>query len=141
MSNIYVPPGSTPAIAAERNYRRIESTRQLAAYDHKLTERQTQIPGLLFQALRILRRQDQQYGNRLARLAPLFLRRRGLEILVFPRPRKNPDRDGFDLALAQSLGVRSIPMLLFFKDGALRDQVVGTVSKSTLVARLEALAA
>ena len=43
--------------------------------------------------------------------------------------------------LAQSLGVRSIPTLLFFKDGALRDQVVGTVSKSTLVARLEALAA
>jgi thioredoxin 1 len=43
--------------------------------------------------------------------------------------------------IAQRFDVRSIPTLLFFKDGELRDQVVGTVPKSTLLARLEALAA
>lgn len=53
MSNLFVPPGSTPAIAQERNYRRIESTRQLAAYDHQFTDRQTQIPGVLFAAYRL----------------------------------------------------------------------------------------
>jgi thioredoxin 1 len=44
-------------------------------------------------------------------------------------------------ALAASFGVRSIPTLLFVKDGKLRDQVVGTAPKASLVARLEALAA
>jgi thioredoxin 1 len=43
--------------------------------------------------------------------------------------------------LAAAFGVRSIPMLAFVKEGKLRDQVVGTVPKSTLLARLEALAA
>ena len=43
--------------------------------------------------------------------------------------------------IAQRFGVRSIPTLLFFKDRKLRDQVVGTVRKSALLARLEALAA
>jgi len=43
--------------------------------------------------------------------------------------------------LAAAFGVRSIPMLAFVKDGQLRDQVIGTAPKATLVARLEALAA
>jgi thioredoxin 1 len=43
--------------------------------------------------------------------------------------------------LAASFGVRSIPTLLFVKDGKLRDQIVGTAPKAQLVARLEALAA
>jgi thioredoxin 1 len=43
--------------------------------------------------------------------------------------------------LAASFGVRSIPMLVFVKDGKWRDQVVGTVPKSALLSRLEALAA
>ena len=43
--------------------------------------------------------------------------------------------------LAANFGVRSIPTLLFVKDGKLRDQVVGTAPKATLVSRLEALAA
>ncbi len=52
-NNIVVPPGVSAEIAAERNYRRIESERQLSAYDHRLTERQCQIPGLLFPAYRL----------------------------------------------------------------------------------------
>lgn len=43
--------------------------------------------------------------------------------------------------LAAAFGVRSIPMLAFVKDGQLRDQVVGTAPKASLLARLEALAA
>ncbi len=43
--------------------------------------------------------------------------------------------------LASRFGVRSIPTLLFFKNGALADQIVGAVPKKTIVARLEALAA
>ena len=36
--------------------------------------------------------------------------------------------------------VRAIPALLFFKNGQLRDQVVGMTSKKDLLGRLEALA-
>jgi thioredoxin 1 len=43
--------------------------------------------------------------------------------------------------LAAKFGVRSIPTLVFVKDGEVRDQVVGTIPKSALLARLEALAA
>jgi len=43
--------------------------------------------------------------------------------------------------IAQRFDVRSIPTLLFFKNGELRDRVVGTVPKSALSARLEVLAA
>jgi thioredoxin 1 len=43
-------------------------------------------------------------------------------------------------ALAASFGVRSIPTLLFVKDGKLRDQQIGAISKSEIVKRLEALA-
>lgn len=53
MSNVSAPPGVTREIAEERNYRRIESTRQLDAYDHQLTDRQTQIPGLLIPVYRL----------------------------------------------------------------------------------------
>jgi thioredoxin 1 len=42
--------------------------------------------------------------------------------------------------LATSFGVRSIPTLLFVKDGKLRDQQIGAISKSEIVKRLEALA-
>jgi thioredoxin 1 len=44
-------------------------------------------------------------------------------------------------SLAAKFGVRSIPTLVFVKDGERRDQLVGTVPKSALLARLEALAA
>ena len=43
--------------------------------------------------------------------------------------------------LAGQLGVRSIPTLLFFKNGAVADQLVGTAPKKTILAKLEALAA
>ena len=41
--------------------------------------------------------------------------------------------------LAARFGVRSIPQLLFFKDGALRDEVTGAVSKGEILRRLESL--
>lgn len=41
--------------------------------------------------------------------------------------------------LASKLGVRALPTLLFFKDGALADQIVGAVAKKTIVSKLEAL--
>ncbi len=43
--------------------------------------------------------------------------------------------------LASQLGVRSVPTLLFFKNGAVSDQVVGALPKKAILAKLEALAA
>ncbi|MFM7605914.1 MAG: thioredoxin [Prosthecobacter sp.] len=42
--------------------------------------------------------------------------------------------------LAAKFGVRSIPMIVFFKNGAPKDTVVGVQSKDALTKRLEALA-
>ena len=42
--------------------------------------------------------------------------------------------------LSAKFNVRSIPMLLFFKDGAVKDTVVGVQSKDALAKRLTALA-
>lgn len=42
--------------------------------------------------------------------------------------------------LAAQFGVRSIPMLVFFKDGKQMDSVVGVQSKDALIKRVEALA-
>ena len=42
--------------------------------------------------------------------------------------------------LSQKFNVRSIPMLLFIKDGAVKDTVVGVQSKAALAAKLDALA-
>jgi len=42
-------------------------------------------------------------------------------------------------AITQKLAVRSIPTLLFFKDGALRDRVVGIPGKKSIIAKLDAL--
>lgn len=41
--------------------------------------------------------------------------------------------------LASKLGVRALPTLMFFKDGALADQVVGAVPEKVIVSKLEAL--
>ena len=41
--------------------------------------------------------------------------------------------------LAVRFGVQAIPQLLFFKDGAIQDKVVGAVPKRELVKRLDAL--
>jgi len=41
--------------------------------------------------------------------------------------------------LASRYGIRSIPTLLFFKNGQLKDQSVGLVSKKDLEARISAL--
>ena len=41
--------------------------------------------------------------------------------------------------VAQQFGVRSIPTLLFFKDGEVEDQLIGAMSKDELAKRLEAL--
>ena len=41
--------------------------------------------------------------------------------------------------LASKLGVRALPTLMFFKDGALADQIVGAVPKKAIVSKLEAL--
>jgi thioredoxin 1 len=43
-------------------------------------------------------------------------------------------------ALAQQFNVRSIPMLVFFKNGEARDTVVGVQSKDALAKKLDALA-
>ena len=42
--------------------------------------------------------------------------------------------------LAAKFSVRSIPMLLFFKDGEVKEQVVGVQPKDALAAKLDALA-
>ena len=42
--------------------------------------------------------------------------------------------------LAAKFGVRSIPMLLFIKNGAVRDTVVGVQSKDTLLRKAQAIA-
>jgi len=41
---------------------------------------------------------------------------------------------------AMQFGVRSIPTLLFFKDGQVVDQLIGTAPKKVLAAKLENLA-
>ena len=41
--------------------------------------------------------------------------------------------------LAMRFGVQAIPQLLFFKDGALRDEITGAVAKREILRRLEAL--
>lgn len=41
---------------------------------------------------------------------------------------------------AMNFGVRSIPTLLFFKNGQVVDQLVGAVPKKVLLSKLEALA-
>ena len=43
-------------------------------------------------------------------------------------------------SLSFKYNIRAIPALLFFKNGQLRDQVVGVASKKDLLSRLEALA-
>ena len=53
MTNLIIPPGIAADVAAERNYRHIHSERQLAVYDHQLTTRQQQIPGMLFPVYRL----------------------------------------------------------------------------------------
>jgi thioredoxin 1 len=41
--------------------------------------------------------------------------------------------------LSSKFGIRAIPTLLFFKNGAVREQIVGMTSKRDLIAKLEAL--
>lgn len=41
--------------------------------------------------------------------------------------------------VAMQFGIRSIPTLLFFKDGEVVDQLIGASSKRTLAEKLEAL--
>jgi thioredoxin 1 len=48
----------------------------------------------------------------------------------------NVDQDG---SVAAQYGVRSIPTLLFFKDGRVVDQVIGVVPKKMLADKLDAL--
>jgi len=42
-------------------------------------------------------------------------------------------------ALAQRFGIQSIPTLLYFADGQLRNQLIGAASKKRIVSDLEAL--
>ena len=44
-------------------------------------------------------------------------------------------------ALAARFGIRSIPTLLFFKDGALKETLVGAAPKPQIVKKLEAVLA
>jgi len=43
-------------------------------------------------------------------------------------------------SLSLKYNIRAIPALLFFKNGQLRDQVIGVTSKKDLLSRVEALA-
>jgi thioredoxin 1 len=43
--------------------------------------------------------------------------------------------------LASRFRVRAIPTFLFFKDGQVREQAIGTLSKQAILSKLEALAA
>jgi len=43
-------------------------------------------------------------------------------------------------SLSARYKIRSIPTLLFFKDGQLHDQIIGIASKKDLLSRLESLA-
>jgi len=43
-------------------------------------------------------------------------------------------------SLSFKYNIRAIPALLFFKNGQLRDQVIGVTSKKDLLSRLESLA-
>ena len=43
-------------------------------------------------------------------------------------------------SLSSKFNIRAIPSLLFFKNGQLRDQVTGMMSKKDLLSRIEALA-
>jgi len=43
-------------------------------------------------------------------------------------------------SLSSKYNIRAIPALLFFKNGQLRDQVIGVASKKDLLSRLETLA-
>lgn len=42
-------------------------------------------------------------------------------------------------ALAQNYGIRSIPTVLFFKDGEIKDQVIGALPKEQLKLKIDAL--
>jgi len=42
-------------------------------------------------------------------------------------------------ALASRFNIRNIPTLLFFKDGEIKDNIVGLTSKADLISRLTAL--
>lgn len=44
-------------------------------------------------------------------------------------------------AIAVKFGIRSIPTIMFFKDGELKDQIVGAQSKAALASKIEALLA
>jgi thioredoxin 1 len=43
--------------------------------------------------------------------------------------------------LAQKFGINNIPTLLFFKGGAVREQIVGSVAKKVLVEKINSHAA
>ena len=42
-------------------------------------------------------------------------------------------------SIATKFGIRSIPTILFFQNGEVKDKIIGTVSKSQLAAKLDAL--
>jgi thioredoxin 1 len=42
-------------------------------------------------------------------------------------------------SIATKFGIRSVPTILFFQNGEVKDKIIGTVSKSQLAAKLDAL--